>query len=174
MRVFLCGFMGAGKSTVGQELSEVLKERGVPIHFVDADREIERRFGKTIPEIFKEFGETKFRELEKKFFEMPTDDAVVALGGGSLEYVSVDEIKKLGKLIYLECDLDELVRRLLPQKASRPLISKLKDSEIPRFVTEQLKHREKNYRKADFSITVMGKDPHDIAIEILNWLESNE
>ncbi|HEY2738306.1 MAG TPA: shikimate kinase, partial [Thermoanaerobaculia bacterium] len=79
MRIYLTGFMGSGKSTVGRLLAERL---GMP--FIDLDAEIEQRAGITVREIFERHGEPVFRRLEQEALrateEMP--DAVVATGGG--------------------------------------------------------------------------------------------
>src|SRR5579864_9418816 len=80
--VALTGFMGAGKTTVGRALADLLKWR-----FVDLDSEIESRYGQSIPEIFAARGERRFRELEaealRSVLEQPTGPAVIALGGGT-------------------------------------------------------------------------------------------
>lgn len=77
--LYLIGFMGTGKSSVGREVAKRLKMR-----FLDSDREIEQEAGKTIGELFAESGEAHFRELERRFVQSghPASGCVVACGGG--------------------------------------------------------------------------------------------
>src|SRR5512143_3726369 len=100
---------GVGKTTVGALLAGELKWR-----FVDLDEDIERRAGKTIPEIFAAEGETAFRDLESLALGEACDlaETVVALGAGALESDgNFDLVVSSGMLVYLRTDLDTLVER---------------------------------------------------------------
>src|SRR5437660_1222425 len=118
--IFLTGFMGSGKTTLGKILANRLQWE-----FIDLDELIIERAGRSIPEIFSEFGEAHFRLLEREALRSlaARSPAVVALGGGV--FVS-DENRALvaeqGISIWLDCDLDEILKRLGNDK-TRPLYS---------------------------------------------------
>jgi thiamine-phosphate diphosphorylase len=119
-RVYLVGFMGAGKTTVGRRVAERLGRL-----FVDLDAEIERASGKTVRALFEESGEAAFRERESAFLagteSLP--DAVVAAGGGT--FVSEPNrraMARLGVPVLLDAPL-ELVRARLSGKTDRPLFT---------------------------------------------------
>ena len=79
LSVYLCGFMGCGKSHIGRQLAAALGRR-----FVDLDRYIVSAEGMTIPEIFDKYGEPHFRKLEAKYIRELSDGSIVATGGGAL------------------------------------------------------------------------------------------
>src|SRR5690625_5063936 len=79
-KIYLIGFMGAGKTTIGQKLSEILK-----LSFIDVDQYIEKKYETDIPTIFKTYGEEKFREYEMISLKELTKYAIVATGGGIVE-----------------------------------------------------------------------------------------
>ena len=108
--LILTGFMGTGKSSVGRRAAKAL---GRP--FVDMDAEIERRAGKTIPAIFAEDGEPAFRELEAALCQELSAQRgwVIATGGGALvDLVNRSAMMESGPVICLNCNPDEIVRRL--------------------------------------------------------------
>lgn len=117
--VALVGMMGAGKSTIGRKLATRVGAR-----FVDADEEIERAAGRTIPEIFATYGEAEFRDGERKVIARLLEDEphVLAMGGGA--FVN-DETraatKKSAASIWLKTDLETLYRRVL-RRANRPML----------------------------------------------------
>ncbi len=79
LSVYLCGFMGCGKSHVGRQIAVTLGRR-----FIDLDRYIVNAERMTIPEIFDKFGEPHFRQLEAKYIRELSDGSIVATGGGAL------------------------------------------------------------------------------------------
>lgn len=116
---FLVGPMGAGKSTIGRRLAEILGLR-----FVDCDTEIERRTGATIPLIFELEGEAGFRAREKALIEELTGECgiVLATGGGAvLDPDSRRVLHARGHVIYLETSVDEQLRRTRGDR-NRPLL----------------------------------------------------
>lgn len=149
MNIYLTGFMGSGKSTAGQLLAVRMRRK-----FIDTDSEIERRKGMEVTEIFKQYGESAFRELEKELLgelSLKTD-LVVATGGGMvLNQQNVERMKE-GVMFYLKAPVDVLAARLLRQRAIRPLIAALHEDELPGFINEQLLIREPSYRLAHFTI----------------------
>src|SRR5207302_3634578 len=107
--IFLIGFMGAGKTTVGRELA-----RQLDYDFLDLDELIARQAGKSVQEIFAELGEYEFRNLEREAIRSceRLTRAVVALGGGAYE----DEdnrnvLRRIGRPIWLDCSLEVCLRR---------------------------------------------------------------
>lgn len=124
-KIFLIGFSGSGKSTIGKLLAGLLEYR-----FIDTDTEIVKQSGMSIPQIFTRKGEPYFRRLESsiisKVCQKPVK-AVVSLGGGSfLKAVNRTRVNRTGLSIYLKCSQQELLKRTLGDR-NRPL---LKPSEI--------------------------------------------
>lgn len=119
--IVLCGFMGAGKSKLGQLLSGMIGYR-----FEDLDEEIQKYESKTIAEIFSEVGETGFRSLEQHYLSQKIADAnrVLSLGGGAMQSQStVDAIKAKNLLVYLSPPFDEIIIRLMGS-TKRPMLLK--------------------------------------------------
>jgi shikimate kinase len=117
--LFLCGFMGTGKTTIGQYLAEKLQA-----DFIDLDQEIVKKEGKSIPDIFREGGEPAFRKAEwYRLKEMlPERTGIYALGGGTLQNQHVvDHIKLFGLLIFIETPFDILFERIR-NDTSRPML----------------------------------------------------
>jgi shikimate kinase len=120
MRIFLTGFMGAGKTSVGRRLADRL---GWP--FVDLDEEIEKLAGESVREIFAQAGEGRFRELEGHVLSeaMRKDPAVVATGGGTLTFPrNLSAARSAGLVVWLNPDFATLTRRVGGRgKEDRPL-----------------------------------------------------
>lgn len=151
MRIYLIGYMGCGKSTLGRKLSKHLD-----VQFVDMDHYIEERNYKTIPQIFAEEGEGEFREKERKALEELSEfnDIVIATGGGApCFFDNVELMNNSGKTIFLNIDPKILADRLLNSKTERPLIHGKSRKELIAFIDETLKKRNKFYKKAEFHIT---------------------
>jgi shikimate kinase len=116
--IVLVGFMGAGKTTVGHLLAAHL---GLP--FIDSDRIIEQRSGRSIPQIFAEDGEPAFRELERRVVADLIDgpEAVLALGGGASEHPDTIVRLKSAQVIYLQVGYAEAMLRVAGDEY-RPLL----------------------------------------------------
>jgi shikimate kinase len=120
MRIYLTGFMASGKSTVGPNVAARLG-----CTFLDLDRLIAVHDRRSIPQIFAQDGEARFRELETNALHQTAnrDDLVVALGGGAL----VDDdnrafAKEHGRIVYLEVDPDTILDRVVDEADRRPLL----------------------------------------------------
>ena len=151
MKIFLIGFMGSGKSTIGRKLAQYLH-----YSFIDLDKLITNQAGKSIAEYFKIHGEDKFRELERDILQQ-TDfppDAIIATGGGAPCYFNnMDWMNKEGRVVYLYMEPKALAHRLKYSKAERPLIKDLSPAELIDFISQKLSDREAYYRKAHLIVS---------------------
>jgi shikimate kinase len=160
MRIYLTGFMGAGKTAVGRLLAERL---GVP--FLDLDQEIERRAGMTVREIFEGQGETAFRRLETEALRetLALADIVVATGGGTMVFEgNFQMIHDNGLSVWLNPAFATIVARIGGLgKADRPLF---------RDETQALalyRERLPAYRRADVKVDVAPDEgPEEVAARI--------
>lgn len=165
--VFLVGFMGAGKTSVGLLLGQRLGWR-----FVDLDRQVEARVGKTVANIFRDMGEAAFRQMETEALEKllhalkDGDPTIIALGGGAfIQPANRELLESAGaRVIYLDAPIDELRRRLGEDDATRPLFI---DAERFRLLYEE---REPLYRMAPHRVQTAGKTVVEVAREIESLL----
>jgi shikimate kinase len=125
-RIYLVGFMGAGKSTVGRALGARL---GVP--FVDLDEAFEKLAGLTIRLAFEERGESWFREREAELLRgtEALPDAVVALGGGTFTFPeNRSVVQRAGRSVFLDVPFEVIAARLGAKAADRPLFRSLDEA----------------------------------------------
>ena len=102
IRIFLLGYMGAGKTTLGKAFA-----RAMGLTFVDLDWYIEERFHKTVGQIFRERGENGFREVEKRMLHEVGDfeNVVISVGGGTpCFFDNMDYMNEIGKAVFLDVD----------------------------------------------------------------------
>lgn len=162
-RVFLIGFMGAGKTSVGRALAARLGWR-----FCDLDDVIERREGKTVPEIFAAAAEAGFRRAEsealRELLQDPSyrNDLVVALGGGTFaQPANRAALKEAGAVtVLLEAPLEELRRRCTSDQTVRPLAGNGDR------LAELFEQRRAAYQLATHTVNTVGKRVEDISAEI--------
>lgn len=147
MIISLCGFMGAGKSTVGKYLAQMLR-----YDFIDLDQYIENKYNTTVNAFFAEKGEEAFRMEEyNSLLEIIESysggkNLVLALGGGTVTRERCSAvIKEKSYGIYLHCSKDELVRRLKRRRQSRPLLRDKSDNELADYVQSLMDAREGAY-----------------------------
>jgi shikimate kinase len=157
MRIFLIGYMGCGKTTVGKRLAAKLGLR-----FIDLDRYIEEKYGKTVVEQFEEEGETTFRERERDAVRDTCtllDDILVSTGGGApCYYDNMDVMKASGVTVYLKMNAMALASRLKNARKSRPLLKDKTQEELVAFITETLDSRELFYEKAKLVVSALSID----------------
>ena len=168
MNIFLLGYMGCGKSYVGQKLSKVLD-----IPFVDLDDYIEKSERRTIEQIFNSKGEIYFRKLENtclKELLKSNLNSVIALGGGTPCYADNIELisnHQSSKSIYLQVSIQELSKRLFNEKYKRPLLKFINtNDELLEFIGKHLFERKDFYNKADIIINANG-EPTEIIEKII-------
>lgn len=123
--IVLCGFMGSGKSTIGQMLS---KKLSMPL--IDTDLYIEEKLGMTIPRIFEEKGEEYFRQTETEVCRelSHTDGHIISTGGGTLLRAENAEAIREGGVIFLLNVSEQTVLQRLRSDTTRPLLQR-KDKE---------------------------------------------
>jgi len=169
--VFLVGFMGAGKSSVGRALAQQLNWS-----FEDLDNRIETREGRTVADIFRDLGEREFRRAEQAALQELLDELrggrvrVVALGGGAFVQEENAMLLKASGLptIFLDAPVEELWQRCLKQAseagAERPLLRSQEQ-----FV-ELYNTRRKTYARASMRIRTGSRAVEVIADEIAKKL----
>lgn len=158
--------MGSGKTTVGQALAEKLS-----LPFFDLDNFIETNEEKTITELFETEGQISFRTKENKYLKEllnTEDNFVLATGGGAPCYSGNMRtiVDATTNVFYLSMSIPELVARLAPEKAKRPLIAHLNEEEMPEFLGKHLFERSHFYQQAHHTIACDGKSSEEIAAEI--------
>ncbi|TVR53915.1 MAG: shikimate kinase [Puniceicoccaceae bacterium] len=140
--LYLIGFMGTGKTTVGRLVAKRQK-----MTFLDSDHQIERAAGRTIPEIFEKEGETRFRELEVAFIEEghPAAGCVVACGGGlAVQPGNLERLRRRGVVVCLEASPEVILQRT-SGNTNRPL---LRVADPMERIRELLAERAAFYRQA--------------------------
>ncbi len=151
MRIYLVGYMGCGKSTIGRKVAEKLG-----ISFVDLDKYIEERYFKSVPVIFAEEGEERFREKERtSLLEVSQfENVVVGTGGGApCFFDNMEVMNNNGVTVYIAPDTDVLAARLLKSKTERPLIFGKSREELISFINDALLKRAPFYEKAKIIIS---------------------
>ncbi len=158
--------MGTGKTAVGKKLSMFLK-----MELIDVDTEIEKSQRMTINEIFKQFGEPGFREIETEMIQKLSErkDVIISTGGGAvLKQKNMDALRKQGVIICLMASPETILKRT-SHNSNRPL---LKVEDPFEKIKELLHFRRPFYEKADLMIDTEGKTPLQIAEEIIEKIRS--
>ncbi len=158
--IVLTGFMGCGKTTVGQI---VAKKMGCK--FIDADSYVEDKAGMKISDIFARFGEDYFRELEAACIAELADikNCVIATGGGAvLRPDNLRLLRKNGIIIYLDAQLDTILKHTKGSDA-RPLINGQSEQQVRERYLTRLPY----YADCDCTVKVDGLSPLEIAIKVL-------
>ena len=145
-RIFLIGYMGAGKTTVGKQLASRMG-----LSFVDLDLHIEARYHKSVRELFAERGEDAFREIERNMLREVAEfeNVLVSTGGGSpCFFDNMEFMNRSGQTIYLKVSVQELTKRLETCRQTRPVLKDRSGESLFRFIDENIQKREPYYNQA--------------------------
>ncbi len=155
MRIFLIGFMGSGKTSIGEKIAKKLN-----LQFIDIDDVIEKEQGLQISDIFAKKGEDYFRSLEKNALNriIEKENVVIATGGGTpCFFDNMELMNKNGITVYLKLPAVDLFNRLENSQTDRPLLKGLNKEKLLAKIVELLNKREKFYMQAQH--TIDGIDP---------------
>jgi shikimate kinase len=161
VNLYLVGFMGTGKTTVGRTVAHKLG-----FHVLDSDHEIERRQGKTIPDIFAQLGEAAFRAMEREFIEHghPAEGTVVACGGGLVVQPGMLELLKgRGVVVCLHASIETILARTARQR-NRPLLEVENPEQRVRTLYAE---REPIYRQSGTVILTDSRPLHEIVAHVM-------
>lgn len=161
----LIGYMGAGKTTVGKALSKQTGKK-----FVDTDNMIVKQMDLSINDIFDKYGEEYFRDLETKLLEnlcQSLHNCVISCGGGlPLREENRSYLKRLGKVVYLNVNETDIMKRL-KNDTTRPLLKGPKE-EVKQRIHNMIEKRDPIYRDAADVIINTGKNKvEDVVSKII-------
>ncbi|MBS7566049.1 shikimate kinase [Mucilaginibacter sp. Bleaf8] len=145
-RIFLIGFMGCGKTTLGRKLAARLN-----YSFFDLDQLLEEQAGMSVAEYFSSFGETAFRVAESEILKQTAypENAIISTGGGLPCYFdNMAWMNANGKTIYIQLSAKALASRLEKGKDERPLLRDKQGDELVNFIADKLAERESYYKQA--------------------------
>jgi len=164
--IVLVGMMGSGKSAIGKMLARKLQ-----LEFKDADEEIELAAGRSVADIFSEYGEPEFRRLEERVISRLVTEGpiVLALGGGAfLNDETRKNILDKGLSIWLNADFETLYERVMRKPGKRPLLTKGNPREI---LSELMTKREPIYALSNLYVTSVPGTKSDMRNHLLNRLD---
>ena len=167
MRIFLVGYMGSGKSTLGSALADALG-----ISWIDLDDEFESRYKIMITDFFAKYGEATFRDLEHKLLTEISHgtDIVVSTGGGAPCYFdNMKLMNQTGVTVYLSATPELLISRIENSARKRPIFQQMKGENFAENLIRHLKSREPFYSQATFTIDAAKPDIERIKALILNY-----
>jgi shikimate kinase len=168
--IALIGFMGAGKTVVGEALAKKLNKE-----FVELDYLIEHKAGKSITEIFQQDGEIAFRELEIEVTKEVAKgkNLIIACGGGIvLNKINIDRLRNESRIVYLTASPRVILKRVLSNGEERPL---LETPDKAAEIQELLRFRKPFYeRAADIKINTSKLDIDSVAEQIIGKLKQDE
>ena len=170
VRVFLMGFMGAGKTTLGKALAAHLG-----VSFIDLDQYIESRYMKSVSQIFATRGEQGFREIESRLLrEVGEFDNVIVSCGGSTPLIgdNMDYMLSQGQTVYLKCSNETLLSRLKTARSQRPLIASKTDDELALFIESETKRLEPGYLRAQYICPGDRLESRDQISETIEYIEN--
>ncbi len=171
MSIFIIGYMGSGKSTVGKALASKMN-----LLFIDLDNFIEKNESKSISSIFSTHGELYFRKLERSYLTKlieGKENYVISLGGGTPCYFDTINqlIESQHSVVFCQASITTLTDRLFKEKAHRPMISHIESREfLQEFVGKHLFERNPFYQKANFKVIVDELSIDEIVDQIFSIL----
>ena len=149
--IFLIGYMGCGKSTMGRAVSQL-----TGVSFIDLDNYIEGRYHMSVKEIFAKHGEEGFRDIERRMLQEVADfeDVIVACGGGTpCFFDNMEYMNAHGTTVFLNTPIPRLHSRLMRGRHKRPLIANKSDEELLEFIKKALADRWEHYAKAQIEFS---------------------
>lgn len=169
MRIFLIGFMCAGKSKIGKKLAKKLN-----LKFIDLDLYIEQNYSSTIDKLITEQGEVFFRTIETEALNCIINENqqfVLACGGGTPCFNdNISKINSTGTSIYLEANALTLANRISKAKPQRPLLKNIPTHELVKKISDMIAVREIYYKQAKLTINAIKIDIEQL-IKDVNILE---
>lgn len=170
--IYLTGFMGSGKSTLGKKLAMLLKRE-----FIDLDRYIEEKEQRTVSDIFEQEGEEVFRKKESEYLKSLTDKdtpSVISLGGGTICFnENIIPIKQKGLLIYLELTPAAIFSRVAGNTQQRPLLRNLTGDDLLHSIEEKLNERKTYYEQAHITINGLNLNAQQLLQSIIDYYQKN-
>ena len=169
--IILLGYMGCGKSTVGRLLAKYLE-----LPFVDLDDYLSEIHGRSVPNLFLEYGEIGFRKIEKKaLYDLlsSAQPSVISLGGGTPCYADNMQsvIQSTPYTFYLSPSISTLCRRLYSEKDHRPMISHLtSEDKLQEFIAKHIFERKLFYEQANHLLYVQDETPQELVDQIIKKL----
>jgi shikimate kinase len=170
MKIYLIGYMGSGKSTLGRSLAEALG-----LSWIDLDAEIESRYKISITNFFRKYGEDSFRNVEHKVLKeiVSVPDIVVSTGGGvPCFHNNMELMNQAGLTIYLEATPEVILTRIGPYAWKRPLFKQMDGADIVEKITRHLKSRDIYYRQAKITIDAANPDIAELKKSILDYFSA--
>lgn len=165
--IILIGFMGTGKSTVGRKIAKIKD-----MNFIDTDLEIEKIEKKTINEIFKEYGESYFRQKETELLKevVKLKDTIISTGGGIIESEdNINILKDSKNVIWLDANVETILKHLENKIEKRPKLKNKKD--LKSNIKNLLNKRYKNYEKCSYiKINIDGKNIEQVVSDVLVYI----
>lgn len=146
MLIFIIGYMGAGKTTLGKHLAE-----GLNYHFLDMDEMLEISTGYSIGHYFEKFGEVAFRLKEREILFNHLDDlqTVIATGGGTACYAdNIAAMNQKGITVFVDTGFETIMKRLAGKIHERPILKNIAPAQLPSFIKEHMNARHEYYSKA--------------------------
>lgn len=160
MKIFLIGFMGCGKSTLGKKLATKLG-----YDFIDLDQVLEDHIATSIGDYFAAHGEEAFRALESKLlkeYNYPLN-CIVATGGGAPCYFdNMEWMNNNGTTLYIEMPPIALAKRLEKGKEKRPLLRDMSEEQLIKFIETKLEERDRFYKRATLSVDGINLTPDKV------------
>jgi len=168
MTLFLVGYMGSGKSVIGNKLAKILN-----YNFIDLDDYIEEKEDASIKVIFETKGEIYFRKMESLYLQdlINLENAVVSLGGGTPCYGNNNNLildSENSISIYLKASIPTLSNRLFEEKSKRPLISHIETkNELNEFIGKHILERAPFYEQSTFVIKTDGLTVSEVVDDLI-------
>ena len=171
MNIYLIGFMGCGKTTLGKKISK--KSNKI---FLDMDAEIEKNTQLSVADIFLQHGEGYFRELENKLLTtIVAQNYIVSTGGGVPCFLNNMEIMKAsGLTVFINLPSKTLVSRLLNEKDKRPLIQNTAPENLLTEIEERLNQRLPYYQQAHIIFNPLQQSEEELIEQIMLWTKQKK